>query len=139
MKPIETKVTYKNILEFFEVGSKYMALQKEKETKKDVKLKYALKKVLPQFKGHVEDYKEKIESLKLDLCIVDETDKSIIYTDKGDYKFTVENTKKFNVENKKLLSVEVVIKPHVVEAPESFPFSLLNMFENIVIKEEEDK
>lgn len=105
----------------------------ELKTKPFEKLKYALKKVTKSLKPIIEDYQDDLEDLRIDYCSVD-ADGNIINDEKGNYKFSKENTKKLKKAGKELFEKEVEIKPHFVEIPKDVPEELVEVFSGFVFE-----
>ena len=93
-------------LEYFEfVAAANNFLQQHPE---ECKLKYALEKVGKLNKNLQDDYSEAVEDCRIDFCEADE--KGIILRDeKGQYKFTKDNSKKFNAAVKALQTKAITV------------------------------
>ena len=89
---------------FFRVAKELVELKSEKETKEDLRVKYALNKVSKSLKSSVDSFNEEKADLALDFCSVD-SDKNVIIDEKGNYKFTPEKHKSFGKKVKELLAL----------------------------------
>jgi|AntAceMinimDraft_1070359.scaffolds.fasta_scaffold14393_3 hypothetical protein len=128
------KKTYAEIQAFRGVAESVTQMNKEKETKDDIRLKFALKKMLNKTKAHQSNYQEQLEEKRVDLCLTD-SEGAVVIDKEGKYKFTPENSKKVAKEAKKLSEKEVEIEPHIVSIPKDFPFSVIQYLEGFVFKE----
>lgn len=121
---------------FFRVAKELVERKTEKETKEDLRVKYALNKVSKSLKSSVESFNEEKADLALDFCSVD-SDKNVIIDEKGNYKFTPEKQKSYGKKVKELLGKEVEVKPHFVRIPEGFSPSAVDLFTGFIFSEEE--
>jgi arsenate reductase-like glutaredoxin family protein len=97
------KSTFLEYFQFVATANNFLAQHPEES-----KLKYALEKVGKLNKNLSDDYSDAVEDCRIDFCETDE--KGIILRDeKGQYKFTKENTKKFNAAVKALQNKEIEV------------------------------
>jgi hypothetical protein len=102
---MKAEKTYKQLLEF----QAQLQSIANKVTDMDnsvplVQLQRLIKKALTK---PMEEFEEKVEDLRLKLCIRDEKTKAKVLDDKGQYQFTEENEKAFRSEYK-ALQTEIV-------------------------------
>lgn len=121
---------------FFRVAKELVELKSEKETKEDLRVKYALNKVSKSLKSSVDSFNEEKADLALDFCSVD-SDKNVIIDEKGNYKFTPEKHKSFGKKVKELLEKEVEVNPHFVTIPQGFSPSAVELFTGFIFSAEE--
>jgi hypothetical protein len=104
---MKVEKTYKQLLEF--QGQVQAIADKIKNVDNPVpivQLNRLLKKATAK---HGEEYEEKVEDLRLKLCIRDEKTRAKVLSDKGHYQFTEENEKAFRKESKELQAQTIEI------------------------------
>lgn len=105
-------------------------------TKKEpTKLVTNLKNILKQAGKHFDSYKEKVEDLSIDHCLVDEKTKAILREANGAYKFDKEALKKFNSAIKELASTNVELHVRITEGEWDLTDEEKEAFSGILIPE----
>lgn len=105
----KVKKTYLDLLQANVFMTNYCEVNPEN------KLTLAIKKFGKQLRVILEDYNDKIDTLQILNCIVDEKTKAILKDDKNQRQFTVEGSIKLKEESKKLLKEEVEVTPVIFD------------------------
>lgn len=129
------KTTIKKVLEFTKTATIYISVVDKlpKKTPAHIKLKYAAKKVQGALEKKIKQFQETELKIKLDHCFLD-ADGCIVYTDKGNYKFTKTKEQKVIDLINKELEKTIEFTPHYVDIVEDLPFSVTS-FTGFVFKE----
>lgn len=132
--------TYKELQTFDNLATAYLKREgyfdENGWTKKEpTKLVSNLKNVLKQAGKLFEEYKEKVEDLSIDHCLVDEKTKAILREANGAYKFEKEELKKFNTAVRELANSKVDIHIRITEGDWDLTDDEKEAFNGIVIPE----
>ncbi|NOS92092.1 MAG: hypothetical protein HOP30_09235 [Cyclobacteriaceae bacterium] len=124
----------KRQLELFHNNAHLLLSQKKGQ---ESKLLFKLRKVIKKTTNLFNDYMDEIQEIRIDHASVDE--KGNVIQVEGNYKFTPEKvkelTKKIRAKEKELIEIE----PHFVDnMPEDLPLDFREVFENFVLREQEE-
>lgn len=132
--------SYKELQRFDNLATAYLKREgyfdENGWTKKEpTKLVSNIKNVLKQAGKLFEEYKEKVDDLSIDHCLVDEKTKAILREENGAYKFEKEELKKFNTAIRELANSKVDVHIRITEGDWDLTDDEREVFSGIVIPE----
>lgn len=132
--------TYRELQRFDNIATAYLRREgyfdENGWTKKEpTKLVSNIKNVIKQAGKLFEVYKEKVDDLSIDHCLVDEKTKAILREENGAYKFGKEELKKFNAAIKELSNSSVEVHTRITEGEWDLTDEEREVFSGLVIAE----
>lgn len=135
---MKKSVTYRELQKFDNLATAYLRRNEYFDdkgwTKKEpTKLVTNIKNVVKQCAKHFETYKELVDEIHIDNCLVDEKTKAILREENGTYKFSKEGLKEVSKKIKDLAGTSVDLHVRITEGNLDLSDEEKEAFNGIVI------
>jgi hypothetical protein len=131
----KVKKTNGEVQSFRAIAERYIASTVAKDTIDNLKLKFALKKLLNKTKKINSVYQSAVEEKRLDNCMIDPKTEEVLRDSKDGFRFTSSALKVLSKNITEIADKEVEIEAHFVKIPKDFPFNVIEHFEGFVFQE----
>jgi len=134
---MKTSKTLKEIISFLKNANHLKSGINLKETKLGLKMEYAMAKLGKTLNPLTEEYNEKMNFKRIELCLVDK-DGAVIHDEKGGYKFDRKGMQELSVYSETLLKETHEFTPHFILPLKELALDMAMLFEGFIIESIEE-